>query len=261
MSNEPFPQILLTNDDGYQSAALVSLAQSLSKVARVLVIAPETEQSGVSHAFHGFLGHEVRRVPGDHPFEFFAMTGTPADCTKMGLRNLFHDRPIACVISGPNRGENAGVSSLYSGTVAGAREAALWGCPGLALSLSADATEKSLSELCRFAAKFVELALYREISPNTIWNVNFPTETVSFRGYRAAVQNLSMFTDRYVERDGKYFLEGWKSSEHFIADSDDDMLLRGYATVTPMTIDQTARSELSAVEKTIAKSFGKLELE
>ncbi len=245
------PEILLTNDDGFESPQLVSLALSLSKVASVHVVAPETEQSGVSHAFRGFSGHELRRIPGDYPFDFRSLTGTPADCTKMGLRNLYRDCPIDCVFSGPNVGENAGVSSLYSGTVAGAREAALWGKPGIALSLSADFSEKMLSELCRFAVRIVEERLFERISPRTVWNVNFPRESLGFRGYRVAPQNLSMFTDRYEERDGRYFLEGEKLPEHFIAASDDDLLLQGFATITPITIDQTAREELLPVEKAL----------
>ncbi len=247
------PEILLTNDDGFESPLLVSLALSLSRVASVHVVAPATEQSGVSHGFQGFLGHELRRISGDYPFDFYALTGTPADCTKLGLRTLYRDCPIACVFSGPNAGENAGVSSLYSGTVAGAREAALWGKPGIALSLCAGSSERMLSELCRLAVRIVEERLFEKISPQTVWNVNFPRESLGFQGYRVAPQSLSMFTDRYEERNGRYFLEGEKLPERFIADSDDDLLLRGFATITPMTIDQTAREELLPVEKALEK--------
>lgn len=251
------PEILLTNDDGFESPQLLSLATALSKVASVHVVAPETEQSGVSHAFKGFFGHELRRIPGDYPFDFHSLSGSPADCTKMGLRNLYLECPIACVISGPNAGENAGVSSLYSGTVAGAREAALWGKPGIALSLCAGFSERMLAELCRFAVQVVEEKLYERIAPRTVWNVNFPREDLEFRGYRVAPQNLSMFTDHYEERDGKYFLEGTKLSEHFIEASDDDLLEQGFATVTPITIDQTAHEELRPVEKALEKFLAK----
>lgn len=251
------PEILLTNDDGFESPLLVALALSLSKVANVHVVAPETEQSGVSHAFKGFLGHELRRIPGEYPFDFYSLSGAPADCTKMGLRNLYKAHPIDCVFSGPNAGENAGVSSLYSGTVAGAREAALWGKPGIALSLCAGSSEKMLAELCRFAARIVEERLYEKISPLTVWNVNFPRESLPFRGYRVAPQNLSMFTDHYEEREGKYFLEGKKLPEHFIAASDDDLLEQGFATITPITIDQTAHEELRPVETALEKILAK----
>lgn len=255
---KPFrPEILLTNDDGFESPQLVSLALSLSKVASVHVVSPETEQSGVSHAFKGFLGHELRRIPGDYPFDFYSLSGAPADCTKMGLRNLYREHSIDCVISGPNAGENAGVSSLYSGTVAGAREAALWGKPGIALSLCTGSSEKMLAELCRFAVRIVEERLYGNISSGTVWNVNFPRESVPFRGYRVAPQNLSMFTDHYEEKDGKYFLEGKKLPEHFIEASDDDLLEQGFATITPITIDQTAHGELLPVETALEKLLAK----
>lgn len=252
------PEILLTNDDGCDSPLLLPLARSLAKVANLHVIAPASGMSGVSHAFTGASGVELRPVSGDYPFDFYSLTGTPADCTKFGLRKLFGEKKMDCVISGPNAGENSGVSSLYSGTVAGAREAALWGIPGMALSLADIHAPKMLDELCRFAAEVVEKRLFEKIPAHGIWNVNYPDETrFDFRGYRVARQELSMFTDHYEERDGKFYLGGWKEPEGFAEGSDDSLLEKGFATITPLSIDQTFDGALSSLETLLQTDFKK----
>lgn len=256
MAGTSKPEILLTNDDGFQSPLLVPLAKALAEVASVRVLVPASGMSGVSHAFTGGAGLELSAVSGDYPFEFHTLSGTPADCTKFGLRRLYRSVRIDCVISGPNAGENSGVSAVYSGTVAGAREAALWGVPGMALSLADVSADKMLSELCRFAAGVVEKRLYGRISANTIWNVNYPDETrTAFRGYRAARQELSMFTDHYEERDGRFYLGGWKESGNFAPGSDDALLEQGFATITPMTFDMTANSDVPELERLLNENL------
>lgn len=246
MSGPCKPEILLTNDDGCKSPLLVPLAMELSKVATLHVVAPASGMSGVSHAFTGGAGLELKKIEG-YPFDFYSLAGTPADCTKFALRQLFRGQ-IDCVFSGPNAGENSGVSALYSGTVAGAREAALWGIPGIALSLADVSAPKMLSELCRFASLAVKQKLYEKISAHTIWNVNFPDENaVDFKGFRAASQELSMFTDAYEECDGKFFLGGHKEPKYFGEGSDDKLLTEGFATITPVTIDLTAHKDIPAI--------------
>lgn len=256
MTGQSKPEILLVNDDGFESPFLVHLATALSDVASVHVVAPASEQSGVSHSFLGFHGHELSEVPGDYPFEFHTLTGTPSDCTKFALTYLYRNLHIDCVFSGPNKGENSGVSSIYSGTVAGAREAALWGFPSLALSLCYDATETMEKELLRFAVEVVNKKLYEKIPAHTFWNVNFPDEHRSkFAGFKAAGQGVSMFTDHFDLKDGKFFLSGAKVPERFAVNSDDLLLSQGYATITPMTIDQTLHSGLVPVQQVVDKFF------
>lgn len=256
MATNAKPEILLVNDDGYTSAYLERFARALLEVAKVYVVAPKTEQSGVSHSFQGFAGHSLEKIPGKIPADFYALDGSPADCSKFGLQELFKDRPIECVFSGPNHGENAGVSSLYSGTVAGAREAALWGVPAVALSLCFGATSVMENEAARFAQKIIEERLYRTMPAHSFWNVNFPDEKkVPFAGYRVARQSVSMFTDHYEKKDGKFFLDGCKLPETFAANSDDLALHRGYASITPMTVDQTLESDLSPLFRLVQQNF------
>lgn len=259
MSGNTQPKILLVNDDGFRSPYLERFALSLTEVATVYVVAPETEQSGVSHAFCGFLGHSLRKIAGKEPLEFYALSGSPADCAKFAIKKLFRDEKIDCVFSGPNKGENAGVSSLYSGTVAGAREAALWGIPAIAVSFALNSdfqiSEKMEKEAARFAKTILQSKLYEKIPAHTFWNVNYPDDKIPFAGYRVARQNVSMFTDYYVEKEGKYFLEGYKVPETFAEKSDDLVLSQGYASITPMTVDQTLESDLTPLDREIQKFF------
>ena len=121
-------RFLLTNDDGIYAKGLSALYQELSKDADCLIVAPEIEQSAVGHAITIFRPLMVRPARKNGHFLGYAVAGTPADCVKIGVREL-SDRPVDLVISGINRGANVGINVLYSGTVAAATEGAIMGVP------------------------------------------------------------------------------------------------------------------------------------
>lgn len=274
-------RVLIVNDDGFRSTNLRALASALSAVADVVVFAPESEQSGVSQAFTVRKGLKILPVPceenpaGKWPFEFYSVSGTPADCAKfalghyaehgLGLGDSSDSHEGACAsvggfdvcFSGVNVGENSGVSSLYSGTVAGAREAALWGVPGIALSLHG-IKGTLLDEAIRFAKRVVTEKLYENILPKTFWNVNFPKVLESeFKGYKVAKMALGMFTDHYdVVKDGKddlWLLDGDKLWQKEPVDSDDYLLHQGFATITPHRIDQTCLESFEKINEVSKK--------
>lgn len=278
MQNTRKTRVLIVNDDGFKSSNLRALATALSAVADVFVFAPETEQSGVSQAFTVRKALRIKPVlaeAGENwPFGFYSVSGTPADCAKFALGHFakfgLSQEPEGCpgvssaagefdvCFSGVNVGENSGVSSLYSGTVAGAREAALWGVPGVALSLrgcGGDLLETSIG----FAVRMVKERLFKSIAPGTFWNVNFPKVTpADFKGYRATSMAREMFTDHYslVEaEDGSgdklWLLDGDKLWNESPVDSDDYLLNQGYATITPHRIDQTDIESLKLIDETI----------
>jgi 5'-nucleotidase len=156
--------------------------------------------------------------------------------------------------SGINAGENSGVSSLYSGTVAGAREAALWGVPGIALSLRGSG-EDMLRPAIDFAAKVVRERLFEKIPAGVFWNVNFPKSTVdAFKGFRATRMALGMFTDHYAHDGEMWQLDGDKLWEKQPTDSDDYLLHQGYATITPHRIDQTDEKSLKMINEMLAET-------
>jgi len=251
MQNNLKTRVLIVNDDGVESAYMRSLASALDQVAEVFVFAPETEQSGVSHAFTVRRGLSLRNVAE----RVYAMSGTPSDCAKFALGHFaLHGTgsegggpgAFDVCFSGVNVGENSGVSSLYSGTVAGAREAALWGVPGVALSLRGGAG--LLQAAIDFAVDVVKNGWYKQIPSGVFWNVNFPKVTTgSFKGFKATKMALGMFTDHYSHDGGLWQLDGDKLWNEQPVDSDDYLLNQGYATVTPHRIDQTDLESLKKI--------------
>ena len=253
MQNNLKTRVLIVNDDGVESAYMRSLASALSQVAEVFVFAPETEQSGVSHAFTVRRGLSLRNVAE----RVYAMSGTPADCAKFAIGHFAQygtgsegggPGAFDVCFSGVNVGENSGVSSLYSGTVAGAREAALWGVPGVALSLRGG--DALLQVAIDFAVRIVKNGWYREIPAGVFWNVNFPKATAeTFKGFKATRMALGMFTDHYSHDGGLWQLDGEKLWDEQPKDSDDYLLNQGYATVTPHKIDQTDEKSLKRINE------------
>lgn len=248
MTDTQKPHILITNDDGVKSPGILFLAETLSKKAHVYVIAPASEKSGVGHAFthrEGLICHEV---PGNFPFAFHSLSGTPADCVKFAVSELYKGISFDLILSGINRGENAGVSSFYSGTVAGAREAALWGLRGIAVSLSFY-ENGWLNHAVSWVLQMIENKLYLEMAEGTYWNVNFPHSALeNYKGMRVSVMNRSMFTDHYKQKEGSWWLDGIKEPTAMQKHSDDWFLSNGFASLTPMTLDQTAFEECARLQ-------------
>ena len=282
MENCEKPRVLITNDDGYLNGNIQALARALASVARVFVFAPETEQSGVGQAFTVRRGLKVEKICEegvDAPYSMYSVSGTPADCAKFALGHFakfgLSQEHKGCpgvssavgefdvCFSGINVGENSGVSSLYSGTVAGAREAALWGVPGVALSLRG-CEGLLLQTAVDFAVRVVRDRLFENIAPGTFWNVNFPkVKPTEFKGFRSAVMAREMFTDHYSLVNAEngsghklWLLDGDKVWDKSPVDSDDYLLNQGYATITPHRIDQTDAESLKLIEKIKEKLAG-----
>ena len=256
-------RVLITNDDGVGSVNLHALALALSVVSDVYVFAPEDEQSGVGHAFtvrRGLRIQKVEAVPGKAqlPYGVYSVSGTPADCVKFAIGHFANhgvdDNSVVpqgfdVCFSGVNVGENSGVSSLYSGTVAGAREAALWGVPAVALSLRG-LKGNLLQVAIKFAQKVVSKKMFEKIPKGVFWNVNFPkVKDDEFKGFKACSMDQGMFTDHYDHKDGLWFLDGEKLWSKAPDGSDDCMLDKGYATITPHRIDQTDQESLELISE------------
>ena len=260
-------RILLTNDDGVLSPVLHRSAAALALEHEVVVAAPAADQSGKSHSFtHGEGRLLTYSRDGSTPWPQYRVEGTPSDCVKVAVSHLLKTNPPDLVISGPNLGENAGVSAVYSGTVAAAREGALWGIPALAVSLS-ETTDTHLE----FALEWLRALLQAgaadpELLPvaGTLWNINFPAcAPGSVAGARFAPMSTVMFRDHYVEAATEhqlpgYQLRGHKPSGDFVAGTDDELQARGFITVAPLQItqaDQVALKRLKPLEERLDGLF------
>src|SRR6202171_725817 len=161
--------ILLTNDDGYQAAGLLALAEALGEIATISIVAPLVEQSGAAQSL------TLRRPIVCHSVGMrqWAIDGTPADCVIVALHKLLPEKPDM-VIAGINHGANLGENIYYSGTVGAAREGALHHIPSVAMSLCSKKTEVKFENSARVARAAAELILKEGLPDQVLLNVNVP---------------------------------------------------------------------------------------
>ena len=128
--------IFLTNDDGFDSRGMEALIDIARRFGRVVVVAPERPQSGMSHAFTMLSPLFIRKVREKEGLEVYALSGTPVDCVKVAFDYLLRERKVDLVLSGINHGSNSAVALLYSGTMGAAIEGSFYDCPSIGLSLT-----------------------------------------------------------------------------------------------------------------------------
>lgn len=236
MANRPL--LLLTNDDGVSAAGLTALRQCVADIGDVVVVAPATQQSATSHSItlvrplrHEALGDGVHSVD-----------GTPADCVYLALfEDRFLPRRPDLVLSGINHGTNLGSDVFYSGTVAGAREAAMRGIPAIAFSYAGSRG----FEVCAPTIRDMALRLLeceKPIGQTVLLNVNFPA--VPTRGVRPTTLGRQLYAERVVARrdpgNREYFWIGGEVVHESVEDGTDVAALRdGFVSVTPLVLEST----------------------
>jgi len=248
--NDARPLILCANDDGFFSKGLRALADALSSFARVVVVAPETEQSAMSHSLTLHRPLRLRK----HGDDRYALDGTPADCVYLAMHlgetrssAPVLDRKPDLVISGINRGINLGQDIFYSGTVAAAREGALRSVRAIAASVDVVPNEAGsvvfepeyAAELCVAVAKQV-LALPPVRGPAFLFNLNVPAGPV--KGLRATKLGTRLWTEtvdaRIDPRGRAYYWLGGSGVEHDqIPGSDTEAHDAGYASLSVLGLD------------------------
>lgn len=235
------PHILITNDDGVNARGIWHLWNSLKDHARLTVIAPAREQSavGLGITIREPLHHQKVLWPGN--IEVESISGTPADCIKMALSVLLDEKPDL-IVSGINRGTNAGGNVLYSGTVAGAIEGTLKEVPSIAFSCY-DYDEPHYEMAEKHVPSIVQHVLDHPPPQGTFLNVNFPSRKFdSFKGYRMTRQGRQFWEEDPDKREHPdagqhYYWLGAKLSkfdEH--EDSDITWLDQGYIAAVPVHI-------------------------
>jgi 5'-nucleotidase len=243
MENKPL-NILLTNDDGIHAPGVWALYRALSSAHRPVVVAPERERSAVSHAITLHKPLRAYKVSLNQGLEGWAVTGTPADCVKLAMLELLDDLPDL-VISGINAGANTGVNLNYSGTVAAAKEAVLYGVPAVATSIQGGEAF-DFDGAARFIARLVPKVMARPWPSGVLFNINFPSRAVDqAAGVRIARQGCDLY-DEYIEkrsdpRNRSYYWQGYESQPIYARpDSDGALMEKGYITITPVQCDMTA---------------------
>lgn len=230
-------KVLVTNDDGIFSEGIKLLAEALTKVADVVVVAPDREQSASGHSLTLHHPLRIRKIEDS----WFSVDGTPTDCVNLAVLSLLEDDPPALVCSGINFGSNLGDDVTYSGTVSATFEGTLLGIPSLAFSQEIG-DKFSFEPAAELASEIVgELLENEELPSDLLLNVNFPAG--AFRGLDLTRLGRRRYTQSVVEKTDPrgrkyYWIHGtpeWAEEEG----TDYYAISRNRVSVTPLHLDLT----------------------
>ncbi|MHC5061179.1 MAG: 5'/3'-nucleotidase SurE [Planctomycetota bacterium] len=243
--------ILLTNDDGIFAPGLAALYKQLVKLGQVTVVAPAESKSGASHSItlEPLMCDEIDLTG---KFEGYSVSGSPADCVKLGVKELT-DKPIDLVVSGMNYGANVGINVYYSGTVAAAMEAAFFSIPSVAVSV---AFEENMDFDAAAAHGLGIIEKLLPLQPGNVINVNIPMLSMGEpKGVKVAAQSTSGYHEHYLSRRNEhgqleYLLGGGNYRDDEDADTDTVALMDGFITVTALHFDMTDHEANEKLKKT-----------
>jgi 5'-nucleotidase len=244
------PVILITNDDGVQSRGIRALRSAAAAIGHVIVVAPTREQSASSHSIT--IDRPLRHI--EYERDLHSIDGTPADCIYLALfEGRFLPRRPDLVLSGINHGYNIGTSVFYSGTVAGAREAAMRGIPAIAFSAASDSDfERDASTAALIAERFLRAS--REAGDQVaLLNVNFPKGDPL--GRRVTRVGRQVYEENVIPRRDpggrEYFWIGGRIQDGGeLEGTDAHAVAQGYVSVTPLALEATHDQQLELAEET-----------
>ncbi|MBI2570738.1 MAG: 5'/3'-nucleotidase SurE [Candidatus Schekmanbacteria bacterium] len=250
----------MTNDDGAGAPGLHALAVALSDLGEVTVVAPDGQRSASGHAIT--IAHPLRlnMIERAAPYCVYALTGTPADCVKVGVSVVLQAAPDL-VVSGINYGANSGANVTYSGTVSGAREGAMLGLPSIAVSLEAS-DHPDFAFSARVAREIARWVGSGRPGAGLLYNVNVPALPPDrIRGIRLTRHGHSRMIDAFERRlDPHHQPYYWMAWERMFHDedpnSDGHAVYSGFVSVTPLLLEQTDRR---AIEQMKAAGFEEIE--
>ncbi len=248
------PLILVTNDDGITSRGIKKLVDLMARIGEVLVVAPDSPQSGMGHAIT--VGDTLRlkenRIFGDH-IVAYECSGTPADCVKLAKHHILNDRKPDLVVSGMNHGSNTSISVLYSGTMSAAIEAAIEGTAAIGFSLCDFDTEAPLDHVDDHILNICKEALEKGIPKGIALNVNFPTrQSESIKGIKLCRQANARWEEEFDQRvdpnGRKYFWMVGNFVNHDKGEDNDEWAIaNNYVSIVPCQFDLTGHHAIRQI--------------
>ena len=243
------PLILVTNDDGFFTSAIKTMATALEVLGEVWVVAPSNEQSAVGHGVSLHRPLRAKKVRD----RYLHVDGTPTDCVMLAVHKLLPRRP-ALVVSGINTGPNLGDDVTYSGTVAGAYEGMLLGIPSIAIS-NASYTAREYDDIAKVGVILARHVLEHGLPEDTVLNVNVPEIPFDeLQGFAITKQGLRDYGDEIHERKDprgiSYYWIGGMRPEHVIHDGTDfEAIALNKVSVTPLHRNITNHEALAELKK------------
>jgi 5'-nucleotidase len=252
-------RILLSNDDGYFSPGLAVLAESLSSLAEITVVAPERDRSGASNSLTLDRPLYLRKAPNG----FFYVNGTPTDCVHMAVTGMLDELPDM-VISGVNHGANMGDDTIYSGTVAAATEGFLLGIPSIAISLAAQ-THRHLETAGRVVAELVKRYQAEVFKYPCLLNVNVPdVPFAALKGRRVTRLGRRHKAEPVIKGENPrgeaiYWIGAAGSAADAGEGTDFQAVTQGMVSITPLQIDLTHFQQIPLIAEWLGSAARSME--
>lgn len=246
------PLILVTNDDGITAPGIRALIEVMNELGEVVVVAPDSPQSGMGHAItlNDTLFCDPVKVKDSAPQKEYSCSGTPADCVKIATQEILDRKPDLCV-SGINHGSNSSINVIYSGTMSAAVEAGVEGIPAIGFSLLDYSLTADFEPTKKFVKIITQKVLEHGLPKGVVLNVNLPklkeSEIKGIKVCRQAQAHWEEEFDRRTNPQGRdyYWLTGKFVNTDEGEDSDEKALSKGYVSVVPVQFDLTAHHFLS----------------
>ncbi|QQU00291.1 5'/3'-nucleotidase SurE [Myroides odoratus] len=247
------PLILVTNDDGITAPGIRALIDVMKEIGEVVVVAPDSAQSGMGHAvtINNTLTLEKVQIDAELEHEY-ACSGTPVDCIKIALGQILDRKPDLCV-SGINHGSNSSINVIYSGTMSAALEAGMSGIPAIGFSLLDFSWNADFEQVRTFVKKITTQALEKGIPKEVVLNVNFPRlQTDEIKGIKVCRQAKAVWIEDFDKRlspNGKeyYWLKGEFVNQDKGEDTDEWALRNGFISIVPVHFDLTAHHAINRI--------------
>jgi 5'-nucleotidase len=238
------PNILVVNDDGITAPGIKVLIHIMKEIGRVVVVAPDSPQSGMGHAIT--IGKPLRldKVDLYEDVEMYSCSGTPVDCVKLAVTKIFKGKKPDLCVSGINHGLNNGINVLYSGTMSAAVEGAIEGIPSIGFSLDDYTWQADFSHAEKYIKEIALQVLANGMPTATLLNVNFPNGG-HIKGIKICRQANAKWAEDFDERVDPYkrpyyWLSGVFQLNDNGEDTDSWALANHYVSVVPIQFDMTA---------------------
>ena len=247
------PLILVTNDDGITAPGIRMLISIMNEIGDVVVVAPDSPQSGMGHAItvNSTLFCNPIHVDEGPQLEY-SCSGTPADCVKMAVNEILNKKPDLCV-SGINHGSNASINVIYSGTMSAAIEAGIEGIPAIGFSLL-DYSHEAEFEHCEAFVKRISLEVLNNGLPKgVVLNVNIPKlSDEPIKGVKVCRQAKANWIEEFDKRQNPYGKDYYWLTGKFVnldkgEDTDEYALSQNYVSVVPVHFDLTAHHTIQEI--------------